>query len=176
MMMKLLMFFIILLRLNCNPEPGLSSVFICLICAAVLLPVLGSLGVIYFRHKYSNLKADVEPGLLMWHKVAIGVTVVLFVAGALGGIYFCQKYSKLKGVVNTLEHTVGDSAILKTDISQLQKKAQERLTRVTFITEHNTEQFDDEHCEEFLEISGTGRQDEKTLQSKTITINKGVSK
>lgn len=27
-------------------------------------------------------------------------------------------------VVNTLEHTVGDSVILKTDISQLQKKAQ----------------------------------------------------
>ncbi|XP_056615257.1 uncharacterized protein LOC130430243 [Triplophysa dalaica] len=43
-----------------DAEPGLSSGFIVLICAAVLLPVLGILGVVYFRHKYSNLKDEMK--------------------------------------------------------------------------------------------------------------------
>ncbi|KAI7790977.1 hypothetical protein IRJ41_006156 [Triplophysa rosa] len=41
-----------------DAEPGLSSGFIALICAAVLLPALGVLGVVYFRCKYSNLKDE----------------------------------------------------------------------------------------------------------------------
>ncbi|XP_056615081.1 uncharacterized protein LOC130430126 [Triplophysa dalaica] len=43
-----------------SAEPGPSSGFIVLICAAVLLPLLGILVVFYYRQKYSNLKDEMK--------------------------------------------------------------------------------------------------------------------